>query len=52
MRQLTPEEGGEGAQGVRELVQAMDVPDVRGGTNEAAAIDLRRIVNEEDRLAQ
>jgi hypothetical protein len=37
---------------VPELVQTMDLPDVREGTNEAAAFELRGIVNEEDRLAQ
>jgi predicted nucleic acid-binding Zn-ribbon protein len=33
-------------------VERMDLPDVKEGTNEAAAADLTQIVNEEDRLAQ
>jgi len=33
-------------------VRAMDIPDVREGTNEAAANELNRVVNEEDELAQ
>jgi hypothetical protein len=39
-------------QKVPALVRAMDIPDVREGTNEAAANELNRIVNEEDELAQ
>jgi hypothetical protein len=37
---------------VPKLVQAMDLPDVREGTNEAAATELNRVVSEEDQLAQ
>lgn len=33
-------------------VRAMDIPDVQEGTGEAAAVELNRIVSEEDRLAQ
>lgn len=39
-------------QKVPTLVRAMDVPDVQEGTNEAAAIEFNRVVNEEDQLAQ
>lgn len=34
------------------LVKSMDIPDVPEGTNEVAAGELNRVVNEEDRLAQ
>jgi HAMP domain-containing protein len=34
------------------LVEAMDIPDVQEGTNEAAALELNRVVSEEDQLAQ
>ena len=34
------------------LVQAMDIPDVREGTNEAAAVEFSRVADEEDQLAQ
>jgi predicted nucleic acid-binding Zn-ribbon protein len=39
-------------QKVPALVRAMDIPDVQEGTNEAAAIEFNRVVNEEDQLAQ
>jgi hypothetical protein len=34
------------------LVQSMDIPDVKEGTNEAAAVEFSRVANEEDQLAQ
>ena len=34
------------------LVQSMDIPDVKEGTNEAAAVEFTRVANEEDQLAQ
>jgi hypothetical protein len=34
------------------LVRALDIPDVQEGTNEAAAVELNRVVSEEDQLAQ
>jgi hypothetical protein len=34
------------------LVQSMDIPDVKAGTNEAAAVEFSRVANEEDQLAQ
>ena len=37
---------------VPELVRTMDLPDVREGTNEAAAMEFAAVVNEEDNLAQ
>jgi DNA repair ATPase RecN len=39
-------------QKVPALVRTMDIPDVQEGTNEAAATEFNRVVNEEDRLAQ
>ena len=39
-------------QKVPELVRKMDIPDIREGTNEAAATEFTRVVNEEDALAQ
>lgn len=39
-------------QRVPALVRAMDIPDVQEGTNEAAAVEFNRVVNEEDQLAQ
>lgn len=39
-------------QQVPEKVRAMDLPDVKPGTNEAAVVELTRVITEEDRLAQ
>jgi len=39
-------------QKVPALVRAMDIPEVQEGTNEAAATEFNRVVNEEDQLAQ
>lgn len=37
---------------IPETIRSMDIPDVREGTNEAAAVDITRVIGEEDRLAQ
>lgn len=39
-------------QRVPTLVRAMDIPDVQEGTNESAAAEFNRVVNDEDQLAQ
>jgi hypothetical protein len=37
---------------VPSLIQSMDIPDVKEGTNEAASVEFSRVANEEDQLAQ
>ncbi len=39
-------------QKVPETIKAMDIPDIKEGTSEAAATELTLLINEEDRLAQ
>jgi hypothetical protein len=41
-----------GLQNVPAQVRSMDIPDVQEGTGEAASVELTRIVDEEDKLAQ
>ncbi len=39
-------------QKVPETIKAMDIPDIKEGTSEAAVTELTSLINEEDRLAQ
>lgn len=39
-------------QKVPETIRTMDIPDIKEGTSEAAAVELTLLINEEDRLAQ